>query len=611
MPPKVNKVEADLKKLTKLDGNKICANCPEKMPGYAEMTHCIFICTKCAGVHREYQYKVKGISMSSFTDEDVQQLSRVGNEAHNAVYMARFTPREFQIPNGSDIVKLKDFIRMKYVDRRWYGESTVSTTESNSTTFSNFQPKPTSQASAIAPPAVAKKSASLNSKSAAEIAASMDLLSLSDPITPPKHPADKVFSRSASLALPSQNASQDPFSSQLTATHGQPTATHNFDPFQSDPVANVAESAFDPFGSNGTHPNNSQSSSNGSFDPFGDANAKASGTFQAFGNYNNSSTGYNAFTSPHPNPSNAAFYQGGAVSMQPLPYIKIAPPQPAAPVAVAVPAPAESDSKAIAAAAVTGSAASTQPKNFSAFDDLLEAETAANPFANPSNFGAGNPPNHPNQPQAQAHPNPHHPNPTQLQGHPNHPHPNAPQAHGQYPHQHPQAYGHPPQPYPAQAQPGYGQYPQAYGGYPNPGYGYPPPYPQGPQGAYPPQAPYGYGPPSGMPPDSHGNYPVNPQQPGPYGYGGPQPPPHLAAAPPAAPPAAPAAPDPFEQMSGMAWSALGSKVPSSAPLPPSSSTAASAPSSGVIPRSSVSPVPAPQPQPQPQPAASVNPFDMF
>ena len=43
LPVKVNKVEADLKKLTKLDGNKLCANCQEKIPGYAEMTHCIFI----------------------------------------------------------------------------------------------------------------------------------------------------------------------------------------------------------------------------------------------------------------------------------------------------------------------------------------------------------------------------------------------------------------------------------------------------------------------------------------------------------------------------------------------------------------------------------------
>ena len=61
MPPKVNKVEVELKKLTKLDGNKTCADCPEKvryssvsfsllplltippirqqMPGYADLTN--------------------------------------------------------------------------------------------------------------------------------------------------------------------------------------------------------------------------------------------------------------------------------------------------------------------------------------------------------------------------------------------------------------------------------------------------------------------------------------------------------------------------------------------------------------------------------------------
>ncbi len=550
--------------------------------------------------------------MSSFTDEDVQQLSRVGNEAHNAVYMARFTPREYQIPNGSDTVKLKEFIRMKYVDRRWYGDATVSTTDSNSTTFSNFQSKPSNPTAAIAPPAVAKKSASLNSKTAAEIAASMDLLSLADPITPPKHPAEKVFSRSASLALP-PNASQDPFSSQVPAATGQqPTAPSNFDPFNSGPAPNVGGSPFDPFGSSAAHSNSIQSTSNGSFDPFGDATSKASaGAFPAFGNYNNG-TGYNAFSSPHTNPAvNPAFYQGGgAAPMQPLPFIKIAPPQPAAPAVAAVAAQADSDSKAIAAAAVTGSAASAQPKNFSAFDDLLDAETAANPFANPSNFGTGNskPAHNQNQAQAQAHAhqNPHHPNPAQLQGHPSQPHPNAPQPHGQHPHHHPQAYG------PYSAQPGYAPYPAAYGGYPNPGYGYPAPYPPGPQAAYPPQAPYGYG---ATPPDQHphGNYPAAPQQhaPGHYGYGG-APPPHLAAPAPA-PSAATVAPDPFEHMSGLAWSALGSKAP------PSSAPLSSAPSTGVSnpqPRS-VAPAPAPVPAPAPalqsqsQPAASVNPFDMF
>ena len=31
MPPKISKTEAELKKLTKIDGNKTCADCPEKV----------------------------------------------------------------------------------------------------------------------------------------------------------------------------------------------------------------------------------------------------------------------------------------------------------------------------------------------------------------------------------------------------------------------------------------------------------------------------------------------------------------------------------------------------------------------------------------------------
>jgi hypothetical protein len=73
MPPKVNKTEVELRKLTKLEGNKTCADCPEKvtnhciqnglckplifgnccyvqMPGYADLSNRVFVCTKCAGI---------------------------------------------------------------------------------------------------------------------------------------------------------------------------------------------------------------------------------------------------------------------------------------------------------------------------------------------------------------------------------------------------------------------------------------------------------------------------------------------------------------------------------------------------------------------------------
>eukprot|EP01032_Pedospumella_encystans_P030864 gene30864-34834_t len=117
MPPKVNKVEVELKKLTKLDGNKTCADCPEKMPGYADLTNNIFLCTKCAGIHRDFQFKVKGISMSVFNEEDVRALSNEGNVSFNAKYLAHYNTHD-PLPNGSDVNKLKEFIKSKYLDKR-------------------------------------------------------------------------------------------------------------------------------------------------------------------------------------------------------------------------------------------------------------------------------------------------------------------------------------------------------------------------------------------------------------------------------------------------------------------------------------------------------------
>mmetsp|Transcript_7951 Transcript_7951/g.11017 ORF Transcript_7951/g.11017 Transcript_7951/m.11017 type:complete len:519 (+) Transcript_7951:50-1606(+) len=518
MPPKVNKVEVELKKLTKLDGNKICANCPEKMPGYAEMTHCIFICTKCAGVHREFQYKVKGISMSTFTEEDVLQLSRVGNESHNAVYMAKFVPREYPIPNGADTVKLKEFIKMKYVDRRWYEANISMLSAENTISPTNSIPKPVGT-SQIVPPA--KRNPSLTVK-AEPSPPSLDLLSLSDPVSPPKHSAEKVFSRNPSIQLPANNS--DPFGSQ------QPAAA-NFDPFGSQPTATAVSttngSTFDPFD---TH--SSSSNSNGSHNPAG---------FDAFNSTPNTASHFNAFpTYPaaHPTPTI-------------MPYIKIAPPQ-------APTAPVESDSKAISQAAATGPS-SGQAKNFSVFDDLFQADSnagsnAANPFANPSNFGAAPPQQQPAQQQ-----------PLYAQHPPQHQQPQFPPQQGY------------PAPYPA-------SYPAPYG-YP-PAYGYPP---QAPSQPYPAAYP--------APPAAYPNAPYpNPN----YGYPAPT---AQAPVPVPAAPAAPQAPDPFEHMSGLAWSALGSKAPPASHSQPQHHQPP--------PQQHQPPPQQHQPPPQQQQASSVNPFDMF
>ena len=74
---------------------------------------------------RDFQFKVKGISMSVFNEEDVRALSNEGNVSFNAKYLANYNTHD-PLPNGSDVNKLKEFIKSKYLDKRWHVDSASS-----------------------------------------------------------------------------------------------------------------------------------------------------------------------------------------------------------------------------------------------------------------------------------------------------------------------------------------------------------------------------------------------------------------------------------------------------------------------------------------------------
>jgi hypothetical protein len=63
---------------------------------------------------------VKGVSMTVFSQEDVDALAAMGNEKFNSIYLANLNPRDYTVPNGNDISKLKEFIRLKYIEKRWH-----------------------------------------------------------------------------------------------------------------------------------------------------------------------------------------------------------------------------------------------------------------------------------------------------------------------------------------------------------------------------------------------------------------------------------------------------------------------------------------------------------
>jgi late competence protein required for DNA uptake (superfamily II DNA/RNA helicase) len=64
-----------------LQENKSCFDCSEKGTTYCVMApHGVFVCSQCAGMHREMNHKVKGISMSVFSDADITFLRENGNK---------------------------------------------------------------------------------------------------------------------------------------------------------------------------------------------------------------------------------------------------------------------------------------------------------------------------------------------------------------------------------------------------------------------------------------------------------------------------------------------------------------------------------------------------
>jgi len=589
MPPKVSKIEQELKKLTKIQENKTCCDCPEKMPAYADLTNSVFVCTKCAGIHRDFQFKVKGISMSVFTEEDVAYLASMGNGQFNAKYMAGYNSRDHPPPTGNDVVKLKEFIRAKYLDKRWYREEvgsiapqpTSAPTNSNSLQRSGSHNSSTggfgagrSGSVTIKPLSSATKQSSFRQSSApsggvstSNAGADLDLLSLDDPVP----------TATTQVHQPSTQ-SVDPFSSKPAPISGSSNGAGNFgvfDPFGSTPQQQQQQRS-DPFGSTPQQQQQADPFSSGGFDAFsGDPKSAPANTggFDAFSNpapVNNQYQqqqfgGFSNFGGPNPQ-----FQQ----SSMPIPFIKLAPPPP--PEREPQPFDDQSDAQTCTAA----SERPPDPKNFSAFDELvpeIPQASSSNPRQDQNGTGA----------------------PTPFDGQHGVPAPYPPNGHyGGYP-QHPPNLGMPGAPggYPA------GQPPNAYQGYPPAGtahghgggyygaqqgarYGAPQqggPYgaPQqgGAYGAPPPGAPYGV--------SQHGQYPNHPtQQP----YGSAPQHPHYTS-PGLAPQTAPA--DPFAAMSGAAWNAVGSAPPADAPQ----SNASAGPSPSVPPTNAA--------------AASVNPFDMF
>ncbi|XP_047126241.1 stromal membrane-associated protein 2 [Hydra vulgaris] len=108
------KHHAILRELVKETSNKTCADCLSKGPRWASWSLGVFVCIRCAGIHRNlgvHLSKVKSVDLDSWNSDQVENMLKWGNKRAGEYYEC-YLPTEFCRPNENHAVET--FIRNKY-----------------------------------------------------------------------------------------------------------------------------------------------------------------------------------------------------------------------------------------------------------------------------------------------------------------------------------------------------------------------------------------------------------------------------------------------------------------------------------------------------------------
>ncbi|KAM6916257.1 stromal membrane-associated protein 1-like [Xenentodon cancila] len=118
--------QAILSKLLREDDNKYCADCEAKGPRWASWNLGVFMCIRCAGIHRNlgvHISRVKSVNLDQWTPEQIQSMVDMGNTRARQLYEAHL-PENFRRPQTDQTVEV--FIRDKYEKKKYYDKEALA-----------------------------------------------------------------------------------------------------------------------------------------------------------------------------------------------------------------------------------------------------------------------------------------------------------------------------------------------------------------------------------------------------------------------------------------------------------------------------------------------------